>query len=383
MIPNINLFLFCALPIIVFGDELMLVQTLFRHGDRTPTGTYPKDPYQEDSWPFSWGQLTVLGMKQHFEQGMKLRDRYTIEYPFMPTDYKDYNVYVRSTDYNRTLMSAYAHLAGFYMDSNSTHPEDGHWPNRWTPVPVHTVDVDTDDLLSTDAHCPRRTEIHESRKHAASFQSFMSTQKPLLEQISKSSGIDTDYYESYSDFSSFYGSTLIEKIYNKTVPSWITDNLWETFCNGKWMADDYLDGSDHFGQGSSTEMIKLTSGVLLKTMIDNMRRTVYHESKVKFYMYSAHDTTVASFLRALEAKDEVLGIKLPEYAATLILELWKKSDGHHYVRVLYIKDVASDPVVITPFIDGCKDEFCWRDDFDARSEPFMSQDIKTECQKKQ
>ena len=47
-------------PVIIFGDELMLVQTVFRHGDRTPTGTYPTDPYQEDSWPFSWGQLTTV-----------------------------------------------------------------------------------------------------------------------------------------------------------------------------------------------------------------------------------------------------------------------------------------------------------------------------------
>ena len=31
-------------------------------------------------------------MKQHLEQGMKLRDRYTVEYPFMSVQYKDYNV---------------------------------------------------------------------------------------------------------------------------------------------------------------------------------------------------------------------------------------------------------------------------------------------------
>ena len=50
-------------------------------------------------------------------------------------------------------------------------------------------------------------------------------------------------------------------------------------------------------------------------------------------IYIQHDTTVGSLLRALEAKDEVIGIKLPDYAATLVFELWKKDDGHDYVRV--------------------------------------------------
>ena len=90
-------------------------------------------------------------------------------------------------------MSAYSHLAGFYMDSNSTYPAGGQWPSHWTPIPVHTVEIGTDhvsiltncwslkfpkfQLLSTDAHCPRMTQIHEDRKHAASFQSFMMSQK--------------------------------------------------------------------------------------------------------------------------------------------------------------------------------------------------------------
>ena len=54
------IFLNFLLSIGVRGDQLVLVQSLFRHGDRTPTGTYPTDPYQEDFWPISWGQLTTV-----------------------------------------------------------------------------------------------------------------------------------------------------------------------------------------------------------------------------------------------------------------------------------------------------------------------------------
>ncbi|VDK18906.1 unnamed protein product [Anisakis simplex] len=44
----------------VSGDNLLLVQPIWRHGDRSPTTTYPKDPNQESAWPLGWGQLTPV-----------------------------------------------------------------------------------------------------------------------------------------------------------------------------------------------------------------------------------------------------------------------------------------------------------------------------------
>uniref|UniRef100_A0A914EAA8 Uncharacterized protein n=1 Tax=Acrobeloides nanus TaxID=290746 RepID=A0A914EAA8_9BILA len=42
------------------SDQLLLVQVVWRHGDRAPVGTYPNDKYQEDSWPNGWGELTEV-----------------------------------------------------------------------------------------------------------------------------------------------------------------------------------------------------------------------------------------------------------------------------------------------------------------------------------
>lgn len=51
--------------------ELVLLQIMFRHGDRTPVSIYPNDPNNESVWSKfgGLGQLTQTGIKQHYEYG--------------------------------------------------------------------------------------------------------------------------------------------------------------------------------------------------------------------------------------------------------------------------------------------------------------------------
>jgi hypothetical protein len=113
---------------------------LFRHGARTPVLSYPTDRYNETTWAKygGFGQLTQFGMKQHYEFGNFLRDRYS---QFLNPLYSRYRVNVTSTDYDRTLMSAYSLLTGLFK------PQDFQkWNDEidWQPIPVHTTPMSQD-----------------------------------------------------------------------------------------------------------------------------------------------------------------------------------------------------------------------------------------------
>jgi hypothetical protein len=77
-------------------------------------------------------------MMQHREFGKYLRETYR---DFLSEYYNRNEVFARSTDYDRTLMSSYSLLSGLYP------PKDYQIFDKtliWQPITVHTTDKSTD-----------------------------------------------------------------------------------------------------------------------------------------------------------------------------------------------------------------------------------------------
>lgn len=78
-----------------------------------------------------------------------MRRRY---HNFLPLIYAENDLYVRSTDVDRTLMSAEANLAGLYPPiSNEIWDSD----IKWQPIPVHTKPELEDAFLASKKPCPK------------------------------------------------------------------------------------------------------------------------------------------------------------------------------------------------------------------------------------
>lgn len=107
---------------------------VWRHGDRTPSVLIPSDVDNNiTTWKLGLGELTSKGLAQQFCLGKFLRKRYD---GFLQREYSPFEIYYRSSDYNRTLTSAQANAAGLFPANGS----EQFLPNlKWRPIPVHTI----------------------------------------------------------------------------------------------------------------------------------------------------------------------------------------------------------------------------------------------------
>uniref|UniRef100_A0A1I7UGD1 Histidine acid phosphatase n=1 Tax=Caenorhabditis tropicalis TaxID=1561998 RepID=A0A1I7UGD1_9PELO len=215
------------------GDELLLSQVVWRHGDRAPTGTYPTDPHKEDAWPNGWGELTQLGMRQQYALGRLLFKRYVnATKPLLKNSYNSKEVYIRSTDVNRTLVSALSNLAGMFENGNrgADYPDSKRWPTNWTPIPIHTL-AEKDD--------PK----------------FVAENQKFLDFVSEKTGKKVIMPEVYMVNDVHY----IEKLYNMSQPDWITDDVEIKLRNLSQVSTRFLFG---IGDPYVPELIRLRGGTL-------------------------------------------------------------------------------------------------------------------------
>lgn len=203
----------CSTPVDPRG-ELIFSHVLYRHGDRTPSGPYPTDPYNSLSdWPVNWGDLTVRGMQMHFALGKWLRQRYGSV--LLSEHYTPNEIYIRSDDYDRTIKSAESNLAGLYPPQG-----DQIWNGdlAWQPIPVHVVQADEDWILASDVpSCPVYENATQSLDTTLEFQQLSNDTKPFLDYILQYSGYTAkNILTGLHRVASLRTNLFIQDLYNKT-----------------------------------------------------------------------------------------------------------------------------------------------------------------------
>lgn len=98
---------------VALADQLILSQILWRHGARTPLHCNWNCEEFKKSGLLN-GYLTPTGMRQHYVLGQWLRKRYIEDMKFLSDYYNETEIFIDSTDVNRTIMSAQSNLQGMY-----------------------------------------------------------------------------------------------------------------------------------------------------------------------------------------------------------------------------------------------------------------------------
>ncbi|XP_061641800.1 lysosomal acid phosphatase isoform X1 [Phyllopteryx taeniolatus] len=387
------------------GKKLEYVTVLFRHGDRSPVKAYPTDPHQESAWPQGFGQLSQEGMRQHLELGQFLRKRYD---GFLNESYVRHEISVRSTDYDRTLMSAEANLAGnvtccfqgfhrslkcldnslltfqswkrvcilnlkLYLSSPAgLYPPNGEQvfsPNiKWQPIPVHTVPQSEERLLAfPQRDCPRFEELMKETEETEEFINITAANKDIMELVRNKTGLKTTTVDSVW---SVYDTLFCESHHNKSAPDWVTPSVWAKLRFLKDFGFRVL-----FGVYNQQEKSRLQGGILLGEIVKNLSRAAVSEEtqRLKMMMLSAHDTTVA----ALQVSLNVFNGRQPPYASCHMIELNSDDGGSMSVSMFYRNDSTVEPYALR--LPGCSID-CPLEEFVKITKLSISDDRERECQ---
>ncbi|KAG8521462.1 Testicular acid phosphatase [Galemys pyrenaicus] len=271
---------------------LVFVAVVFRHGDRAPLASYPTDPHKaaiSTLWPRGLGQLTGEGVRQQLELGRFLRSRYKA---FLSPEYRREEVYVRSTDFDRTLESAQANLAGLFPEAAPGRPEAA-----WRPIPVHTVPVAEDKLLRFPTRsCPRYRELLRESTQAAEYQTAVAGWTDFLSNLENFTGLSL-VGEPLRKAWKVLDTLICQQAHGLPLPPWASPDVLRTLAQ-----ISALDIGAHVGPPRAAEKAQLSGGILLDAILANFSRVQRLGLPLKMVMYSAGKQVWGDwfYLRSLE-----------------------------------------------------------------------------------
>lgn len=348
-------------PVVVEAEDssLKLVNVLYRHGDRTPTDDFPTDKWGS-FWKDGLGQLTNTGKLQQYHLGQYLRGRYG---NILNKTYNREEISVRCTDVDRTLMSAYCNLAGLYPPE-----KEQEWdPNLiWQPIPVHTVPVEEDFLLSSDAVCPKYDELLKNWEASPEATEVMEKGKVFFDFLSNKTGHETRTIYKVSDT---YDILWIQNLYNLSLPDWADNATLKKLFEYRVMDFDWSYKTD--------EMRRLRGGSFVGEIIKNMEEKIGGKIPAKkMFMYSAHDMTIIAVTKTLGIYNDIF----PPYIATLLFELHEDNNTHS-IKILYRNSTKFGNTSHEPYELKLKDcpSPCPLEKFKQLTAHMVPDDIVKEC----
>ncbi|XP_013161905.1 PREDICTED: lysosomal acid phosphatase-like [Papilio xuthus] len=312
-----------------FGEvSIKYAAIIYRHGDRTPIDPYPTDPWRNESlWPVRFGQLTNIGKRQHYALGQWFRKRYS---NIITNKYDSKKVYVRSTNVDRTLMSAEVNLAGMYPPMGKEVWNDH---LNWQPIPIHTRPEHDDEVLAMKRKCAQYDIAKNNFINSRAYEDHLSKYEGLMDYLTQHT---LRKIKDFEDINDIYNILFIENLYNLTLPKWthsvFPDKLKEPACYSFSIAT------------ATPVMARLLAGPLLKAIVNNMLNKMSEQpDALTLSIYSGHDFTIANILSALGLFDG----NCPSYTSTIIFELLNEdSTPDYYVRISY----RNTTDIVEPFI---------------------------------
>mmetsp|Transcript_40528 Transcript_40528/g.47138 ORF Transcript_40528/g.47138 Transcript_40528/m.47138 type:complete len:461 (+) Transcript_40528:34-1416(+) len=351
------IFILSVLLVSVFAiQEPTGVILLFRHGARGPI-----DDSFEKTWENMYGELTGVGMRQQYLRGAYLAQLY----PQLFSQYNSNNYYIRSTDYNRTLMSVYSLLDGLLYEKGPTFIDNypferayppytanfldknmDVFPHKYQAVPIHTVETSSDELLlgNDPKVCPIAAKLISNQTEEPTYKEVVAKFKQTISEVSKRMNSTTvlsiDQLEDLED-------TIIANYFEqKQLPGDIDPNS-ELGKNLTFL----IMYKTYFLEIGSTLQRQLSSMNLMNQFKADLQ-SILQSSDPSVKLYSAHDSTLAPILAVTGIATHDCLYKnffengtytscyYPKFASQIRIEAWKNDTDLNSSEIRFYFDEA-------------------------------------------
>lgn len=307
-----------------YADEkLVFAVDLIRHGDRTPIKEIPKSPAQ---WKNGLGELTEVGVQQEKKLGEELRVKYITQSHLLPETYDPSSLFVRSTDFERTIKSANSLLLGLYpLDKRAG-------VNQVIPIYVVTKKEDKTLLAKPDTHFFTVIKNYFSARHVWNEKTIKLQDK--LKYWSETTGLPLN---NFHELDVLGDNLYIRKINHLPLPAGISSNDADQIISlsRSAMIDELKQKNETYPMGHE----------FLKTVVNYLELVQQHKTSLKYVLFSAHDSSIMSVMNTLQSP---LG-DIPRYASHLNFSLMENAN-QYYVKVSF----NNKPV----YIPACGGSIC-------------------------
>lgn len=301
-------------------NNLYFVFSSFRHGARKAFVHYDifKNRIKHP------GKLTKFGEKQHLNIGKKYRQRY---YNFLHLGNKTFDteqIYIRSSNVNRTLLSTQKQLQGLLNT------------NKYNNI-IHTIKLvktifvlynlnitNSTDIYSYYHNCENLRKLSNDRDIKEYNIIFNKTILPLFEKCYGKTYISSTFLFCEQQFSSYY-----EYIYEHKKSNKIGKCDYKTIGKINDFCIEYYDSIRGWNEAYAYYFYSF-----FKILLKYMQNAIDGISKIKMIMIGGHETSVDILMNYLSGLNIVKRTEYPHFAFNIVFEL-RKYNNKFYIEIYY------------------------------------------------
>jgi len=260
-------------------------------------------------------------------------------------------VYVRSTNIDRTFESAINLLLGLYPISDDVCTISD-------VLNIYTLDDSTENMYPPDTgQCPKLDAISLARSQQPDWIQRMNAMKPTAQYLESLWKLPAGSITDWTNYLDLFEARLYAG-----APPLVGVN--------QGLIDSVLNISSFVlhALADTPEAQRLIIGRFVGELLTNIKNKISGSITQKFYLLSGHDTTIAPILSSLQSFGPY---GWPPYSSHIVIELLSDDSGNYFVTVTY-----NSQKLVLP---GCGDFICTLGNFTKLIQPVIPDDWTTEC----